>query len=54
MFIFFYFVTFFFLKIGNKITIQLDLSFYTAIIIAIRTAVIDQFIALENRKINFI
>ena len=40
------------LKIGNKIVIQLDLSSYTAIINAIQTAVIDQFIALKNRKMN--
>ena len=38
-----------FSKIGNKIiVIQLDLSSYIAIIIAIQTAVIDQFIALKN------
>ena len=44
-----------FSKIGNKIiVIQLDLSSYIAIIIAIQTAVIDQFIALKNRKMNFI
>ena len=41
-------------KIGNKIIIQLDLSSYTAIINAIQTAIIDQFIALKNRKMNFI
>ena len=41
-------------KIGNKIVFQLDLSFYTAIINATQTAVIDQFIALKNRKMNFI
>ena len=44
----------FFSKIGNKIVIQLYLSSYTAIINAIQTAVIDQFIALKNRKMNFI
>ena len=53
-FIFSSFLTFF-SKIGNKIiVIQLDLSSYIAIIIAIQTAVIDQFIALKNRKMNFI
>ena len=40
-------------KIGNKIVFQLDLSFYTAIINATQTAVIDQFIALKNRKNEF-
>ena len=44
----------FFSKIGNKIVIQLDLSSYTAIINTTQTAVIDQFIALKHRKINFI
>ena len=37
-----------------KIVFQLDLSFYTAIINATQTTVIDQFIALKNRKMNFI
>ena len=41
-------------QIENKIVIQLDLSSYAAIIYAIQTAVIDQFIALKNRKMNFI
>ena len=45
---------FFFQKIGNKIVIQLELFSYTAIINAIQTAVIDQFIALKKRKMNFI
>ena len=54
IFIFSSFLTFF-SKIGNKIiVIQLDLSSYIAIIIAIQTAVFDQFIALKNRKMNFI
>ena len=46
-----YFPTFerFFQKSEIKIVIQLDLSSYTAIINAIQTAVIDQFIALKNR-----
>ena len=35
-------------------SIQLDLSSYTAIINAIQTAVIDQFIALKTSKMNFI
>ena len=39
-----------FSKIGYKIVIQLDLSSFTAIINATQTAVIDQFIALKNRK----
>ena len=43
-----------FSKIGNKIVIQLDVSSYTAIMYAIQTAVSDQFIALKNRKMNFI
>ena len=43
-----------FSKIGYKIVIQLDLSSFTAIINATQTAVIDQFIALKNRKMNFI
>ena len=51
MFIFSYFLTFFPAKIGKKIVIQLDLFSYNAIINAIQTAVIDQFIALKNRKI---
>ena len=42
-------------KIENKIiVIRFDLPSYTAIINAIQTAVIDQFIALKNRKLNFI
>ena len=41
-----------FSKIGNKNVIQLDLSSYTAVINAIQTAGIDQFIALK--KMNFI
>ena len=40
----------FFKKIGNKIVIQLDLSSYTVIINATKTAVIDQFIALKNNE----
>ena len=48
MFIFSKFLTFF-SKIG-KIVIRLDISSYTAIINAIQTPVIDQFIALKNRK----
>ena len=44
------FYRFFFSKIGNKIVIQLDLSSYTAIINAIQTAIIDQFIALKNKN----
>ena len=53
MFIFSYFLTFF------QKSIQLDsmsqvTSSYTAIINAIQTAVIDQFIAMKNRKMNFI
>ena len=47
-----YFLTFF-SNFGNKIVILLDLSSYTAIINAIQTAVINQFIALKNRKMNF-
>ena len=43
-----------FSKIGNKIVFQLDLSSYTGISNAIQMAVIDQFIALKNRKMNFI
>ena len=45
-----------FSKIRNKIVIHLDLFPYSAIINAIQTAVtvIDQFIALKNRKMNFI
>ena len=53
MFIFFYFLSFF-SKIENNIVIQLDLSSCTAFINAIQTTVIDQFIALKNRKMNFI
>ena len=53
MFIFSKFLTFF-SKIGNKIVIQVDLSSYTAIINATQTTVIGQFIALKNRKMNFI
>ena len=53
MFIFSYFLTFL-KKNGNKIVIQLDLSSHTAIIRAIQTAVIDQFMALKNRKMNLI
>ena len=41
-----------FSKIRNKIVLQFNLSSYTAIINAIQTAVIDQFIALKNRKMN--
>ena len=41
-----------FSKIGNKNVIQLDLSSNTAVINAIQTAGIDQFIALK--KMNFI
>ena len=48
---YFSFLTFF-SKIGNKKVIQLDLSSYTAVINAIQTAGIDQFIALK--KMNFI
>ena len=53
MFIFSYFLSCI-QKIGNKIVIQLYLSSYTAIINAIQMAVIDQFIALKNRKMIFI
>ena len=42
----------FFSKIGNKIVIQLDFSSFTAIINVTQTAVIDQFIALKNRKLH--
>ena len=52
MFIFSYFLTFF-AKIENKIVFQLDFS-YIAIVNAIQTAVINQFIALKNRKMDFI
>ena len=53
-YIFLVFNVFFSSKIGNKIVIQLDLSSYTEIINGIQTAVIDRFIALKNRKMNFI
>ena len=45
----------FFLKIGSRMVIQLDLSSLSAItcIHAIQTAVIDQFIALNKQKNEF-
>ena len=53
-FIYIFLVLNVFSKIENKIVIQLNLSSYTSIINATQTAVIDQFIALKNRKMNFI
>ena len=53
MFILSSFLTFFPAKIGKKIVIPLDLFSYNPNINAIQTAVIDQFIALKNKKNEF-